>query len=116
MSKDFLELIHGLVIFILRSHVNFSQNDEEGDFKEKAETDVLFGHFLKTHVSTDDDTAKIGAESCESIDGGFEIFLMAAEIDHGDYFITIADDLFPIFIFILIESLGKDLFALFGKT
>ena len=82
MSENFLKLFHGLFILVLRAHVDLSENDEEGDLEEQTEPDVFLGHFLKTHVGSDHNTAKIRRKTCESVDGRFEVLFVAAEIDH----------------------------------
>jgi hypothetical protein len=64
----------------LRSQVNFSENDEERDFQEETKPDVFFGHFLHTHVCTDDDNTVIWRKTGEASDGSLEILLMATKI------------------------------------
>lgn len=81
MLQEFFELVYGLFVFVLRSEINLRDNDEEGYFKEKAKANMFFRHFLKPHVCSDDNAAKIGTEPSETVYGGLEILLVAAQID-----------------------------------
>lgn len=77
---------------------------------------MLFGHFLHTHVCTDNHNAEIWRKASQAVDGCLEIFFVATEISDGDDFAADRYDLAPILVFVLVESLGEDLLALFVKT
>ena len=115
MSEDFFELLHGLLIPVLRAHVDLCEDDEEGDLEEKAESDVLLRHFLETHVGPDHHTAEVRREAGEPVDGGLEVLFVAAQIDHRDYLIAVIDDLLPVFVLVLIEPFRKNLLPFFSE-
>lgn len=73
---------------------------------------MLAGHLGQTHVGTYDDTAKIWCQAGQTVDGCFEVLLMAAQVDQGDYFGAVLDDLLPILVLILIKPIRDDLLAL----
>ena len=72
---------------------------------------MLTCHFGQTHVRTNDDTAEIRGEASESIDGGLQIFLVATQIHDGDDLGAVLNDLLPILVFVLVESLGDNLLS-----
>ena len=81
MSQDLLELFHSFFISVLGAHVHFSKDDEERDLKEETKTNVLLGHLLNTHISADYNAAEVRGEASETVDGGFEVFFVSAQVD-----------------------------------
>ena len=81
MPQNFLQLFHCLIVFILRSHINFSKNDEERYFQEEAETNVLLSHFLQAHICTNNNTSEIWRKSSKSIDSSFQVFFVTTKIN-----------------------------------
>lgn len=100
----------------MRSQVYFGYDDEEGNFQEETKTDVLFGHFLHTHVGTNDDNSKIRGKTGEAVDCSFEVLLMATKVSNGDDFMAVSYDFFPVLVFVLVEPFGQDLFAFFVEA
>ena len=100
----------------MRSHIHFGQHYKEGDFQEKTESDMFLCHFLKTHVCSNNNAAKVRGKPCKSVNGCFEVLFVTTEVDQRDDFVTIIDNLFPVFILVLVEPFRDHLFALLGEA
>ena len=80
MLQEFFEFRNRFIVLILRSQVDFSKNDEERNLQEETKADVLFGHFLHTHVCTDNDNSEIWRETGQAVDCCLEVLFMATKI------------------------------------
>ena len=116
MSQYFLELVHGFIVFVLWSHVNFRKDDEEGYFEEKAKSNVFLCHLLDTHVGTDNNTAEVRREASESIDGGFQVFFVSTQVDERNYLVAVIHDFLPVLVLVLVESLRQYLVAFLSEA
>lgn len=63
MLQQLLELLHGLVVLVLRREVDLCEDDEEGDLQEEAQSDVLLGHLLQAHIGADHHASEIRSEA-----------------------------------------------------
>lgn len=77
---------------------------------------MLLCHFLETHVGANYNTAEVRGKSSQSIDGSFEVFFMATEIDKGNDFVALGNYLPPILVLILVKSFRNDLLPFFGEA
>ena len=73
-------------------------------------------HFLKTHVCSNNNAAKVRGKPCKSVNGCFEVLFVTTEVDQRDDFVTIIDNLFPVFVLVLVEPFRDHLFALLGEA
>lgn len=116
MFKELFELSNSFVILILWSQVNFSQDYEEWNLQEETKPNVLFGHFLHTHVSTNNNHTIVWGKTSQAIYCSFKVLFVTAEISNGNYFAAEWHNLIPILVFVLVESFWDDLFALLIKA
>ena len=86
MLQEFFEFWNCFIVLILGSQVNFGKNDEEGNLQEETKANVLFGHFLHTHVCTDNDNSEIWRETGQAVDCCLKVLFVATEISDWDDF------------------------------
>lgn len=59
MLQKLFHLIHCLLILVSGGKIYLGDDDEEGYFKKETKSNVLLCHFLKAHIGTNNDTAKV---------------------------------------------------------
>jgi len=111
MPQQLFQFSYSLFVSILRGQVYFGHNNEERNFQKEAQSDMFFSHFLHTHIGSNNNSPEIWWQTCKPVNCSFKIFLMPTKIDQWNYLVTLCGNLFPIFIFVLVEPLREYLFS-----
>lgn len=63
MLENAAKLVHCFLVLVLRTHIYLGQYNEERNFEEEAESDVLFCHFLNSHVRSHNHATEVRGEA-----------------------------------------------------
>ena len=80
LFEDVLHLVQILLVDGLRGEIGFSEDNNDWFLHGQRDTEVLFCHFLDTHVRTDHDEAIVRELRGQTVHGGLEVLLVTTHI------------------------------------